>query len=1132
MKNILIDNSTEALSMKEQIKKLMGLPHIKEIEIATGYWDLPGTAMLVSELSTFLAKEGTILKLMIGRDPYIYSGCLVRDGEAYSLANEIRHKLDELHIKENYSTYQQTVELLRRYVAKDGKIQVKKCTEDQDGNPCFFHSKCYIFVADDKKECRAILGSSNFTRDGITEQGNTELNIMETDGEVVMKEPSNQDASFGHHYWYNQFWDKAQDWSEEFIEIINDAAPEPLPETPVEEVKPLTPYETYIKYLQMHYGDLVDPSTTEKLKSYLPDGFNALNYQLDAVKQCFQILKNYGGFFLADVVGLGKTIVGLLIIKKFIEEAQTLHGRQPNVLIVVPPAIRKGWEETIKKFDENKPYAITDYITFITTDSIGGLLQDEELELSSREDDGDEFEDEVHYNDYGLILVDESHNFRNSETQKYRSLKNLIESIAMRGKAPYVGLLSATPQNNSPKDLKNQIYLFQLDPNNSDFEIDAKYGNKLDSYFVAQQDIFEGCRNNNTPESKQALKEMSEDIRKKILEHIVVRRTRRDIKEIYANDAESLKFPTVMPPHKLHYTMDDELIELFADTITKILPPLDGEAPGTEHIEYVRYSAIMFFKDPQNTKLYEKRNLTVEKISARIAKIMRILLVKRIESSFAAFTQSLENLCRYTKNMIDMIDHDCVFICPDIDVNAEFKNNNFDWTSTQAAIREKIQRKKGNNREFKASDFKPEYRRKLKEDYSLLCRMKDAWKSNDFDPKKDAFHEAIKEQLFAKDINNPHQYDTQRLVIFTEAKDTQEEIARYLKHQGYDVLKINADNRKELQDTISENFDANAETQKDDYNVIVTTEVLAEGVNLHRSNVILNYDTPWNATRLMQRIGRVNRIGSKEDKVHVFNFFPTSQSNAQIKLLQKTYAKLQTFHTMFGEDNQIMLEEEELSDANFTQIVEGELSLDAPFVTDLKQYEQDNPERYQELAAMQARELGGQREGLQEACVLMNSERRNQACYIVDSENAVQHVMPLSFMEHLRCEKEAAFAENPDKDKLQNLTDLVEREYNRMLSRTKTAKDARRRATNALQKIRAIRDLVTTQEAKDAIAGAERAIRDLNSIAIKLIEKFSAGELLFGPDEDINMQITAMFNKFADKVNQQYGESYVALYTI
>ena len=130
-----------------------------------------------------------------------------------------------------------------------------------------------------------------------------------------------------------------------------------------------------------------------------------------------------------------------------------------------------------------------------------------------------------------------------------------------------------------------------------------------------------------------------------------------------------------------------------------------------------------------------------------------------------------------------------------------------------------------------------------------------------------------------------------------------------------DILAVSAKNNKNLFGTIRRNFDANySEEQENRYNIIITTEVLAEGVNLHRSNVILNYDIPWNATRLMQRIGRVNRIGSKADRIYVYNFFPTAQSNKLIELNEKALKKLQSFHTALGEDAKVYTEEEEVID--------------------------------------------------------------------------------------------------------------------------------------------------------------------------------------------------------------------------
>lgn len=1137
----LIDNEkdeTKGYMMTHVLKECISLSGIQTIRIATGYWDMLGISMLYDEINAFLEKPNAKLCILIGKDPYVYSGDIISATEKGYDKQEKAILLD-LNGLELTDPYNNVVQMLVKHI-QSGKIEVHIYNPEAEVKDQFFHAKCYIFdglTENGSGIARGIIGSSNFTKKGL--EGNSELNVLSVDYAHIMSNIPGPNKT--HDEWFKEKWEHSVEWEKEFLKIVGESKhahildnPNPPTEDEHREVAPLTPYETYIKYLQMHYGNIVDASVKEQLISYLPEKYDALEFQLDAVTQCFEKLRDYKGFFLADVVGLGKTVVGLMIVKKFIEEAETVHHRKPNVLIVTPPAIKSSWEETIEKFDKNKPYKIADHITFVTTGSIGSLVDEEQTEEVA-----DYLENELLYDEYGLILVDESHNFRNSETQKYGALKGLIESITIRSIQPYVGLLSATPQNNSPRDLKNQIYLFQLNPGDSDFELGSEYGNKLDSYFVDKQQVFEACRNDNSDEAKEALKELATDIRQHILEHIVVRRTRSDIKTTYGEDAAKLKFPTVLPPHKLEYEMDDELVELFANTVNTILAPQEGEPAGTEHLGYHRYCAIMYFADPANTKLYEKRNLTVASISARIAKIMRILLVKRIESSFSAFTKSLENLYQYTENMLTMIKEDCVFICPDLDVNKIFADNDFVWSKTCAAIRKKIAEKGGNNREFRAKDFKPEYRTNLEEDLRILRRMCKEWNNNSLDPKKDAFHSAIESQLFADAINNPSGKNKKRLVVFTEAKDTQKEIARYLNqvkdahgNHLYRVLDISAENRKDKQQDIKENFDANSEVQKDEYNVIVTTEVLAEGVNLHRSNVILNYDTPWNATRLMQRIGRVNRIGSAEEEVHVFNFFPTPQSNSHIHLIEKAYAKLQAFHTMFGEDNQIYSLEEEVNDANFNHIVDGENTPDAVFVKELRDYQTAHPDRYQQIVDMQPENLGGQMASRDESFFVVDAEHRNRSCFICDSEGTIKHVMPLVFMEHLRCLPEDTFT-SLDNERYAQTKEEIMKVYSLMLNKTKNAKDARKRMVKALEKIKSLRDqnIFTTDEAKRALVDVETAVRSNNSAAIRMIENYDP-QTLFGPDEDINLSTVALFQHIAAQAAQKYGDPYVALFSL
>ena len=220
---------------------------------------------------------------------------------------------------------------------------------------------------------------------------------------------------------------------------------------------------------------------------------------------------------------------------------------------------------------------------------------------------------------------------------------------------------------------------------------------------------------------------------------------------------------------------------------------------------------------------------------------MRILLVKRLESSFAAFKTSLHNLQQYTQNMIDMLENNTVYICPDVDVNKVIEKVG-SLKKAIPVLDANIAKKGKNNRMFLASDFRDEYLDNLRQDYKLISRLCKRWDKNDYDPKMDSF-KANLGRMFSDTINNPHGFDKPRLVIFTEAIDTLDSLVRYINNAGHKALKISAKNRDEMHDAIVENFDANSKVKNDEYDVLVTTEVLAEGVNLHRANVILNYDS-------------------------------------------------------------------------------------------------------------------------------------------------------------------------------------------------------------------------------------------------------------------------------------------------
>lgn len=1137
MDNTLIDN-TENLKLVDTLKEIISNPECNHLQIATGYWDLPGIALLEDQLRAFFERGGR-LDLLIGKEPQLRS---------YQLRDDLPkdEKFPDFYIKRDVDklndTYRPIVELILKYADIDNETdsQIKIHVYGQKGNvEQFLHAKCYIAYSEDSvgivKRAFGIVGSSNFTEKGL--QDNAELNYLETN-KLVVASPSSVGYTKSHYLWFKEKWEQSEPWTGKFINDI--LLPSPIGKK-IEDNKaiinpnilePLTPYEVYIKYLQMQFGDMVDANTTEVLKSYLPASFNPLEYQMDAVKHCFSVMKRFGGFLLGDVVGLGKTIVGILLIRHFLEHAETL-GRAPKVLIITPPSIKSTWVKTIATFDENTQNNIGLSVEYVTTGSISKLLDAEDVD-----DDTDEI-DEIKADNYGLIIIDESHNFRNSSTQKYNAVNDLIGSI---NPTPYIALLSATPQNNSPKDIYNQIRFFQRDANKSN--LPGVESGKLDSFFTKQENRFKEARSipqdtdEQRAQAKQIIAEVSDNVRKCVLNDILVRRTRTDIRKMYGEDAELLKFPTVQGPHKLEYHMDEELAKLFADTTEAICPPpSDVEIDPNIHIGFYRYAAITQFRNPEHTRLYEKRNLTVESITRRLKRIMQILLVKRLESSMAAFKTTLENLCRYNNVMIDMLQHDCVFICPDIEVNKLHLESKGDFTKFLNTVETLIKIKGGNNRRFSASDFNESYLDDLLNDKKLIESLLDRWRANTYDPKFDRFKEAIKPELFAPDINNPSGKNKPRLVIFTEAIDTLDSIARALKAKGYKVLTISAKNRSEKQADIEANFDANLspDKQRDDYDVIVTTEVLAEGINLHRANVILNYDAPWNATRLMQRIGRVNRIGSTEEFVHVFNFFPSDEGNAQIRLIEKAYAKLQSFHEMFGEDNKVFSEREELSEHDLQRFTEGEESPFVPFIKELKDYRDTNPDRYAYIASVAADNLGGRISiAHNENSIFVFTD--NSGSYIsvevpmgeIDEKPRV--VSSLVTMEKLKCDPDAEFCDAELGDA--KLTEIALRTYHNHVVHYNTASDSRgdiKKAQGIIANLRAKYEL--TIESRKLLKKVEDAVKAKNSTVIKEVLKLNQPGL-FGLEFDLDSILQASFSSIAERAQLKRGEARTALYEI
>ena len=718
-----------------------------------------------------------------------------------------------------------------------------------------------------------------------------------------------------------------------------------------------TPYEVYLKFLLEYFGKSIDfdPNSV----SDLPKGYKKLSYQIDAVNDGYSKMMKHNGFFLSDVVGLGKTIVSALIAKKFFF-ANGFPMHRSHTLIIVPPALKEGWERTMTEFKLDNYKIITN----------GSLHKLKNPSL------------------YDLVIVDEAHKFRSDTASMYNELQKLCKTKTLHADGSLhdkkVILVSATPLNNKPEDIANLVYLFQ-DSKDSTLE----EGN-LQRFFREQIDKYRKAKDLKDIEliSKE-VKAIYEKIRVKVVEPLTVRRTRTDLmeNEAYRKDLEkqNVHFPDVKAPHKIYYQLDTKLEELYDKTIRY----LKGKENGT--LKYYRYQAIKYLLPPKKNK-YKKADL----ISIQLAGIMKTLLVKRIDSSFYAFKQSLKRYYQANKVMLDMFEKGVIYIAPNLKVNELLSEGREDELIRQI---EEAQYTDPTIEVCTSEDFETVFIDGLKQDGQVLKELVEAWDKVTCDPKLDIFiNEYMKGKLFDKSINQEG-----KLVIFSESKETTNYLSDALKANGFNrVLTVQSDNRNDKMPALEANFDANYKGEKkNDYNIVISTEVLAEGVNLHRANVIVNYDTPWNSTRLMQRIGRVNRIGSTAKEVHIFNFFPTTNVNNDIELEKKAKMKLFAFHAALGEDSQIYsTDENPESFGLFDKNVDEERDEKLRYLMWLRQLKEDDPDLIKRINKMPLRARVGRKSKLiPMSTITFIRNKRRDAFTFVREDGSIEE---LTFLEAVK----------------------------------------------------------------------------------------------------------------------------------
>ena len=696
---------------------------------------------------------------------------------------------------------------------KEGKIEMRMYAEEP------LHAKVYIMRKDITKSDSfgsVITGSSNFSESGL--KNNLEFNVELKDS---------RDVQFALEK-FEELWAKSVDIKDIYQDTIEDKT----------WLKGnITPYEIYLKTLYEYFKEEINADKNALLDKLLPDGYMKLQYQLDAVTQAKKTLESYGGVFISDVVGLGKTYICAMLAKSL--------KKGHNKLIICPPVLVDYWDGVMKEFD-----VVADVI------SLGKLDQ---LTENPRKLDR-----------YDYIFIDEVHRFRNSNTEGYTKLHQIC-------KDKKVVLISATPINNYSSDIENQIYLFQpkhsgsIIPNVKNLE---RFFARLNTELNKQQKGSTGY--------KQVLRKNSEKIRDQLLRHIMIRRTRKEIMEFYADDLskQGLHFPKLGSPHQIVYTFDKETDEVFKETMRAI-----------RNLDYARYTPLLYLKD-------NKKFSTLLAAQTNMSGFMKAILVKRLESSFYAFKMTLSRFILSYQQFIDMVKTGDVYISKKVNVY-ELLDNGDDNKLMKLVEDEKVQH-------FKSTDFTPLFLPSLERDLAVLKQLQGHWQTITSDPKLEQFKKQLSENPI---LNNT------KILIFTESKETAHYLFNNLKVLFGDRLVVfSGDSSQHQKMEIEYSFNPKYEAEgRDRYDVLITTDVLAEGINLHRSNVLINYDLPWNPTRIMQRGGRINRVGSKHNQIYIFNFFPTSQTDAHLSLKDRIISKLQLFHDTLGEDFKYLSEDEEVN---------------------------------------------------------------------------------------------------------------------------------------------------------------------------------------------------------------------------
>lgn len=893
----IIDN--ERSSMLEVIRAVCG--EHDQVSIATGYWDLGAIAILRDNLESLSS-----IRLLIGREPLIPRHQLDVPEEDFP---EDDFSFDLSNVDPS-SELRQSANDVSRWIA-EGKLHVRVYTGD------FLHAKAFVFGGFESDNAVGIIGSSNFTRNGLTQ--NTELNALESDHRVVTFQPKSESQETGHLSWFEGMWndEKSVEWTEKFGQIVDSS--------PVGN-RFFSPFEMYLKTLHVLYKqELDDDDLTE---SFRAGGRSLFEFQQKNAQALQRRLNKYKVAMLSDSVGLGKTITAINVIRNYADDPS---GRR-RVEVICPKSLVQQWE---KELTSEGLYGQSP----ITLQNSKEIDQKRELDKIAA---------------VSLFVIDESHNLRQTTGIRYLQLLNWIRN----NPKAHVLLLTATPINNNLSDLSNQILL----GTGGDAEVmkitatDHKRETTQVTFHQAVENLKKKI-NQDLRRDGQIDFEAIRQVMTPIIRTFVVRRTRHGIEKEYGSlviDGQERSFPKVNPGLiEYHFSSSNieairsvksEKIDLervfqirpselmnkckhlshpYTQSFSLELGDEQGELASNSPMFYIFQMIMLLGFVPYRwmmyqTKFYGKSREQIHelKLSSNDSKrlllqlgifgILRTVFLKRMESSVSALRSSLEaykqKLTAFEQgvqagrivSVSDMAALEASFGDEDLEVDDEALIE----TTLDSADPKKY------DLESLISDITLE-----KEILSVLDRQLEIISQDDA---------KIKE--FARELDRLKKEDPDRKVlVFSYFSDTVEFLKQNLfKHSSTAAEEktgfLTSKNRKDAENLASRFSPrsklyelSNGETE---LNLLISTDVLSEGQNLQDAGVLINFDLHWNPVRMIQRNGRVNRLGSLFEEVEIFNTRPESELDGYLRLIQRLQGKIDIIRNTIGTDTPVLEEAE------------------------------------------------------------------------------------------------------------------------------------------------------------------------------------------------------------------------------